>query len=445
MIPLLWLFAALAGPRHELAAALGEGAEAALACSEALPAPPWDEAARWIADRAPLGGDPEEARRRLRDWLDGAVAAGSGLAFRAWGDGAGHEFRFRTELDAEDLARAFARVYTRERAPVVPEARGWQVQLADGRDLHVEVAEGQARARMGAAPAGGAGAEPSAVLASLPDTRGCAAWARWRDEDDELTEVAAHLVPGDALDLHFAVSGSWAKRVEGVAFLPGRVPAVRTPQAPEAVLVVGLGLDSVNFSRFLAGKALRQARWLQSHLPVTGGTTVAVVPGEDGPRFGAAVPLGGRVRDATVARRLRRVLSRLDVGLVYTPNGDLVVLSDGELFHVGVDQGRILVASDLLLLQQMREGVGPDWVDPETLALAHDYPLVLSTRVVPAPGGMPRVARLEQPASLAVTVEGRVLRGALAAPVSLPELRRWLDEARRLRDRLGADPTEPGS
>lgn len=445
MLPVLLVALAAAGPRAELSAALGEGAEAALACSEALAIPPWDEAARWISGQGAFGDDPDDERARIRDWLEGVMSAGSGLAFRAWEDGDAYEFRFRTELGAEDLARAFARVYTGERTPVVPAARGWEAQLSDGRDLHVEVTEGMARARLGRRDPEPAAREPSAVLASLPDTHGCAAWARWRDADDDITEVAAHFVPGDDLDVHFAVSGSWAKRVEGVAFLPGDLPKVGTADRPEAVLVIGLGLDSVNFSRFVEGRQLRHARWLQSHIPVTGGTTVAVIPGEAGPRFGAALPLADAPPDRVVARRLQRVVERLDMGVLETPGRELILVRDGSAYHLTVSEGRILLASDPALLDEMRKADGVAWVDPAVAVLTRDYPFVLTTSIVPAPGGVSPVVHLQRPASLAVTVEGRVLRGALAAPVSLPELRRWLEEAGRLRDRLRAEEAEPGT
>lgn len=414
---LLLVSLALAGPRTDLGAALVGRPDVAVVCTDLRSALPLERVADALA--ADRGADPDRTRDELSGWLGRVFADGSGLDFRLWRESRAFEMRFHTDLDEESLARAFAEGLDGRTAPVVPQARGWQVQLGDGRDLHVEVTDRRARAVVGTPRSAPGLGDPRLDLGGLPDSDGCAAWTRLLDDEGDTTELAAHFVPGGDVNLHFALTGSWAKAVEGVAFDPQPPPEVRTPTDPEAVLVLGIGLDSINFSRFLAGKELRGARWLQAKLPVTAGTTVAVVPQEDGPGFGAAVPLARPIPARTVDRRLRAAMRRLDLPVLRVDDRRFVATADDSVFWVAAADGRFLVASDPALLETMQGDDGGVWVDERARDLAGRYALVLLASALP--GGLSGL-RLDTPASLAVTIDGKVLHGELAAPIPFAAL-----------------------
>jgi membrane-associated protease RseP (regulator of RpoE activity) len=179
---------------------------------------------------------------------------------------------FATHQSTEEVAKALAAA---SGGVAFAAERGWVVRNDEGKELTVRVDAGVATASLGG-DAISAPVVSRAVVEAVPETPGCVAVMHLETPETGAMDLAIHLPFAAHTPTSFAIASPKLTDVSGVAPHPQLPAPVLTQVSPAAVLVVGVGLDGVNFSRFLHGKDLRKARHLQRWFPVTSGTTLAL-------------------------------------------------------------------------------------------------------------------------------------------------------------------------
>lgn len=429
----LWLVgAAHAGLLADLRAASADGPEVALACTSAREAA--DRLERlFVGMNRPFPGLPPwwqgllgaELGQEVMD-LDGPVWASG------WRAEPGGTLSFATEATAESVAR---RIATAREGVAVPGIAGWVVTTPGLPEVNVTADRGMVTIR-GPLPEGATPRRlPDALLAALPEAPGCLVALHMAVPEAGDVDLAAHLPFTPRTEITFAVASEKLTALEGVVLAPQPPPPVRTERAPDGVVVVGLGLDGVNFSRFLAGDELRLARRMQRRFPLTAGTTVGIVHHEPDPILGAALPFDGVPAD-TLARRTRKLLHKLDAPVVQTDGRHFTVIFPDLTLVAAAQDGRLLLANDAGLLAEMEADRGEAWVAGKAAELAAAYPVVTVTSALPDGNG---TRRLAEPASFAVTLEPGVLRGKLYLPMSIEEFAAFVERAAAARREKLAD------
>lgn len=418
------LFAAAlahAGLRADLDREAQGAPQLALACSSAHAA-----LARFRDTAAELGGGPGPVPPGLDDFLggiEGVLAPDARLTIAWWESSSALRLGFETPLGPGELAEAFARLDPDAGGQAFQGPDGWGIREADGDVISVAVDNGWARVTHGPAPVVPPRTLPAPLLAALPDGDGCAILVHVDDDDLGGVDFGLHIALADGQPATFAVALPMLKDSDAILLEGAVPPRAATTEVPEAVLVLGVGLDSVDFSTFLQGKELRQARRLQSHFPITGGTTLAVLATEPSPRVAAVLPIARNMPARRIARRTRALARKLDLEVERTDATSLVLRSGVFEVLAAAAPGRLYLATDPGTLNALQKGDGEPWVSGTVAGLAAEWPLVVATSVLPAAGGVPgRV--LPRPLFLALDLDDGVVRGLLDVPLSLGELAR---------------------
>lgn len=427
-----------AGLRADLDREARDAPQIAVACSSARATlARFDELANALSEGGPL---PPEVGETLAN-LDALLGPDARLTAAWWKEGSTLRLGFDTSLDAAALAAEVAKLDPTApgRAELGPE--GWAVYEGSGNVLRVSVREGWATLADGAPPPGERSL-PASFLGALPDAGGCTFALAIPDDDLGQMDVAFHLPDERGKPASFALAVP-ALQDSPAVLLQGAVPPpVATPVAPEALLVLGIGLDSIDFSVFLEGKELRQARQLQNFFPVTGGTMLAVLQTEPAPKVAAALPFAGRMPAPRVARRTLRLLRKLEIPAQRLDATHFVVRLDALELLAAAQDNLLYLSTDPGTLNAMERGLGTPWVTGEVATVAAEWPLLLTSRVLPRSGGAPS-AELPRPLLLAVDVEGGVVRGLVDLPLTPAQLREVVQaiEAARAATRAEAGPT----
>lgn len=414
----MWLLLAglaHAGIRSDLYALAAEGPDVGVACSSMRGAiAQFESFSDAMAGEVPL---PLTAlfRGRLGDLLretDGPFRMGVWTESRV----------VRLDMDTEEGAEVLAgKLATFSGGVAIPEGVGWAVQTAGGATFHLKVDAGRMTLSNQIETPRMEQRVPRTVVEALPEADGCAVLFHGPAADLGPIDLGAHFAFEAHRPMHFVVSSEKLHALDGVVFRP-RIPAeVRTETLPEAVVVLGVGLDGINFSRFLSGKGLTRARRLQRQLPVTAGATIGVLQTTPTPAYGISLPMARAIPAHRLLRRTRRVLDALDMTI--TPRDALHVAADLGMDHleIAAEDGRLLLASDAATLHAMEANQGAPWVTEAVGRLAAEYPLVLVSSVLPE-GTATRTTRLKEPAVLALALEPGLLRGQLSMPLTLGEL-----------------------
>ncbi|MDP2317368.1 MAG: hypothetical protein Q8P41_31075 [Pseudomonadota bacterium] len=392
-------------------------------------------------DAGTLGTDDDLLR--FVDGVRATFAPDARLAISWWEASETVRLGFDTTLTAPALAQRFVELDPAAKGEVFEGPAGWAVREGDGDELLVEVSEGWARVTRGPASALPPRTVRANLLAAIPETPGCVLSVHVADDEIGEVDVAAHLSFIEGQPATFAVSLPGLKASDAILLEGAVPPTVRTPERPQAVVVIGIGLDSIDFSTFLAGKELRAARRLQNLFPVTGGTTVALLQMEPAPRLAAVIPLAGRMPARKVARRTRRLAKLADLEVLRVDATHLsFTIGDIEILAAARDN-RLELSTDPGTLNTMQYDVrsGEPWVSGTVAELAASWPLVVASSILPGADGAPARV-LPRPLYLALDLEDALLKGVIDVPLPLAEmaaLAEQVDEARKAADASGPD------
>ncbi|MES2644675.1 MAG: hypothetical protein V4850_34625 [Myxococcota bacterium] len=438
-----------AGLRADLDRELAGAPELAVVCSSASEALTRVQQAAGLlggalADAGGAGAEGGPTPDDLLPFLEGmraTLAPDARLAISWWQDTETLELGFDTTLAAPELARRFTELDPATKGVVFEGPRGWGIREADGDEMGVRVTDGWARVTHGPTVERPARSLRPAMLAAIPETPGCVVTMHVDEAEIGAIDIAAHLSFAEGQPATFVATVPGLE-TSGAILLEGAVPpVVTTPEPPQATVVIGFGLDSIDFSSFLKGKELRQARRLQNLFPVTGGTTVALLAMEPMPRVAAVIPFAGRMPARKVARRTRRIAKLADMAVVRVDATHLTITAGSIDILAAASDNRLDLSTDPATLNAMI-GNGPGaalaagrepWVSGAVAELAAAWPLVITTRILPGEDGAPARV-LPRPLYVALDFEDALLKGLIDVPLPLGEiaaLAKGLDAARK--------------
>lgn len=447
--------AAHAGLRADLDRELSGAPELAVVCSSASEAlTRVQQAAALIGDA--MGEDADSglgeaggagagaARDDLMPFLEGMHATftpDARLAVSWWNTTETLELGFDTALSAPELARRFAELDPKAGGRVFEGPRGWGIREADGDEMGVTVTDGWARVTHGPPPERAARGLRPAMMTSIPEAPGCVVAMHVADDELGAVDIAAHMSFTEGQPATFVISLPGLQSSEAILLEGAVPPVVITPEAPQAVVVIGFGLDSVDFSTFLEGKELRQARRLQNLFPVTGGTTVALLQMEPMPRVAAVIPFAGRMPARKVARRALRLAKMAELDVVRIDATHLTISAGALDILATARDGRLDLSTDPGALNSMQVAstttdgalTGEPWVSGAVAELAATWPLVFTTRILPAGDGLPARV-LPRPLYVALDFEDALLKGLIDVPLppgEIAALAKQLEAARK--------------
>lgn len=338
-------------------------------------------------------------------------------------DGGGMTLRFTTGAAAEEVARRWAALDPSGEREVSAGAGGWEVRSPGGGRWSVEVSEGWARIEPGDPPARAPLGPPRALIDALPAAaEGCLAWAHFDPDEGEALDAAALLPLQAEAPIRFAVLTPALGESGAVAFAPGPPQEVHSQRSPDGLLILGLGLDGVDFSRFVGGRDLRELRRLQALFPVGAGSMLALVPGAppaEEPSMVMVLPLPARWPAKKVGRRAMKALGVVGARVAKVDATHFVADVGGTVLHAAATEGRLVLTDDVPLLYDVVRGTGPVWAQGDVAEAAARYPLVLVSSILPAPGGTRHV---DPPIRLALDLRAGVLHGELLLPLGFDEL-----------------------
>lgn len=411
---------AWAGAPKELQGMAEAGADFGLACTSAAEGSALLGRVKAVMDQRrphPISALPDTLRTFLGGGLTRGESGGDGpMRAAMWMEAKAFEVSVGTDVGEEELARRLAAEV--DGAPV-PDGAHWVVRRALGRDMYVRVQDGWGTISNVPVPPAAARSAAADLAHFLPDAPGCAILGRFPLPDDSPATMAAFFPyhPGEVLG--FVVASPRLEALDGVLPRPVAPREVRTAQAPEVVVVVGVGLDGVNFSRFLQGKDLANMRRVQRWLPISAGGVVAGFGGAEKLELAAVLPFAHPVSPERTARRLKTLLATRP-SVIEHEGVHVSLLDPGLTLRFAVQKDALLVAGTAERLAELEAGgSGGAWVGPEVAALAGRYPVVLSASALRGADG---ARTLPVPAYLGVTLEPGVVRGELSVPMPFVEL-----------------------
>lgn len=401
----------------------------------------------------------------MRAILQERGAPDARLAIGWWQASETLQLGFDTTLTAQALAARFVALDPAAGGVVFEGPTGWGIREADGEEMTVAVQDGWARVVHGPTPAASTPERAPRALApglltSIPETPGCVVAAHVEDDGLGEVDIVAHLSFTEGKPATFAVSMPGLQSSTAILFEGAVPPVVTTPERPQAVVVVGVGLDSVDFSAFLTGQELRYARRLQNLFPVTGGTTVALLALEPVPRIAAVIPFSGHMPARKVARRARRLakladleVRRIDATTLTFGVGELEILASASAnrLDLSTDAGTLNAmaagrsGSDAYGSTGERGGdarLGEPWVTGPVAELAAEWPLVVTSSILPGGDGLPTRV-LPRPLYLALDLEDALLKGVIDVPLPLAEMAALAEQLDQARKTKGASSMPP--
>lgn len=411
---------AYAGTHADLYAVSAKGAEMAVVCSSSAEAA--DRVGRLVKG---MGKEMPPVPPRFRALFDPALGASvvdaDGPLSMAVTTKAGSSVTvsFATHRSTEEVAKALAAA---SGGVAFAAERGWVVRNDEGKELTVLVDAGVATASLGVAD----GTSPvvnRAVVEAVPETPGCVAVMHLDTPETGAMDLAIHLPFAPDTPTSFAIATPKLTEISGVAPHPQVPVPVLTQAPPAAVLVVGVGLDGVNFSRFLHGKDLRQARRLQRWFPITSGTTLALTSAGEPLGFGAAVPLSAPLQAEVVAKRAGKLLGKLGGPVTKGDGTHFSTEMKGQTLYFGAEEGRLLVSSSEATLAEMEAHAGTPWVQGVSADMATRFPIVLVSSVLPDDSGK-GVKRMDPPATFGLALDPGLVRGEVYLPLTVEEFAR---------------------
>lgn len=421
---LLLLASAHAGLRADLDREAKAAPDIAIVCSSATEAlGRLDE----LASSFPFGDDRADVDKFLKMFPEVTTPDGR-LTLAFWQANRALRIGFDTPLSVEALAQWTLKMDDSDNK-LVNGPDGWVLQLDNGQ-IRVDVTDGWGSLSF-SEPAGQPRELDAALLATVPEDPGCALVGHLDDEKLGAVDMVLHL-PFSPAPAAFGIASPTLHASDALLLEGADPPVVRTPAAPDALLSLGVGLDSIDFSVFLQGKELREARRVQSFFPVTGGTTVAFFDGQT-PRFGVVVPFAVMLPAPALARRTKRVAKELELETERVDATHLVIHVDDMEILAATEKGVLYLATDAALLNGMQAGIGEPWVAGENAALAREWPIVVTSRILPRGGGEAGVP-LERPMLLAVDLREGVVTGLVDLPLSLPQLLQLAEMAKSARN-----------
>ena len=194
---------------------------------------------------------------------------------------------------------------------------------------------------------------------------------------------------------------------------------LRAASPPDALLVIGIALSQLDLDDVLEGEKRTAYQYVQRKLPAAG-VMLAVRRGNGSPTLSAAIPMERQIGAWWLMRRLRSVLDKKDVPYERISGTELrITTPKGELF-VTSERGRLLLSTDAAQIVAMDRQRGDPWLSGRTAELAAEYPIVLSSRILP--GKASGLSTLPVPITIAVDMEAGILRGYLVFPPGLSSM-----------------------
>ena len=384
---------ALAAPSllDQIEADAGRSATAAVACTSSQDG--GRRLAQVLAIAEAIGADASS------DAWNGAAALSERLAFSAqplhgitWGGDQGFLLELGASASSAQLVEAIARATGANGTPsaVTPSTTGWTVSPPDGDPLHITSTEHGFSIAQGSAPGATGRALPAALRSAIPQDPGCLLYMHGESARTGEYHALVHLPPqGVSAPVHLALTMTTLSALDAIAFRAGAPPAVRTVEVPVGIAVLGLGIDGLDPDVLLDTREQRRAvRRLARAFPWAAGTTLAVFrptkagPQGGAPRVGAVVPLA---KDWRASKVLARFLKVARAGGAQVLSVDAthaqVVVTQGRrtvTLHVAGAEGRLLVASDPVLLSTMEGDTGTPWISGTAAETAQRYPILVA-------------------------------------------------------------------
>lgn len=432
MWPLL-VGTAFAGLHADLTAATARGPAVSVACTSGTEAS--DRLGRLMSG---LGRELPDLPPWWRSVAGGSLVkntVGTGMVRASvWLDPPAVEFAFETAVAVDEVALLLAEATG---GAAAADEGGWLVTGSDGDALRVTGSAGTVAIGSPHIAEGSLLAPGPEVIGALPESEGCAFVAQVPMPEVGPVVLGVHFPFAPRTATTFVVGSASLPDLAGIHPQLGAPPPVHTRSTPDGVLVLGLGLDGVDFSAFLTGSTLQDARRLQRRLPLTAGASVALFQREPEPLLGAALPIAGHASGPALARRLRALAKRLDSPPVMLDRTHLLVTDDSLTLYIATERGRILVANDPGLLAEMEVGQGEPWVHGRAAELASRFPLVGVSSVLPDGDDTLRTA---EPITLGLGLEGGLVRGELFVPLTIEEFAAFTARAAEARRRRKAAP-----
>ncbi len=400
---------ASAGVRDDLESALRKGPEAAVACSSVSAARARIDQLVEAASATKTGGIPADARAIL-DAGAAALGEGTRVAVALWPD-----------ADAAVVILGW-------RPGAQPDFDLVRAGLGTLGTAELVVGDDRAEVRIGTVPELPPRALPAELAAEVPDLPGCLIWGA-RKAGGLPTDAVIH-VPERVGDPGRFVIGLPAAPA-GVVLAEPRAPVeVRSAATPIGVVTLGVGVDNVDASSFLEGKALRAFRKVQRALPIRSGSTLALFAVEPSPVAAMVLPMSKPIKAKVVSRRARAVVGAVKKLRIEREDAQrFSVVADKVRVYVSARDGALILASDSALARSLEVDHGEPWLDAATAELASQYTLVVNVSAFPTtPGTRPTV--FEKPFRLALRYAPGVLAGQVEIPLSIEEMLSLVGAAR---------------
>jgi hypothetical protein len=344
-----------------------------------------------------------------------------------WPEAKVARMRFQSTVEGPDLL-----IGEGDGAPVAVEPGHWYFDDSKGKRVHIHIANGTVDVVHEGVPDGEAHL-PAAFLelpSSVLERPGCAIFVDTSQKAEARTkgQILLHLPFQTGAGIYFALMTPTLAELDAIP-APEEAPAVvRTAEAPDMVLAVGLGMADLKLEGVLKGEELRKFRRFQRAFPIADGTVVGAMLGPP-VRVGAVVPMERPIPGPVLSRRLQRLLTQLELPYEVVDSTHLHVDMKGKGLVVSLARGRVMLALDQPMLSAMEQDQGTAWVSGKTAELAGEFPLVLTVSRIPGNEGKEDMV-FPDPVSLSLGLSNGVAMGYLVMPLSSEQLQELLDRGK---------------
>ncbi|HNC95960.1 MAG TPA: hypothetical protein PKW90_07535 [Myxococcota bacterium] len=349
------------------------------------------------------------------------------MDFAFWPEARVARMRFQSTLEGPELLTGEG-----DGAPVAVEPGHWYFDDSKGKRVHIHIANGLVDVVHEGVPDGDSNL-PAAFLdlpAEVLERPGCAVFVDTSQRAEARTkgQILLHLPFQSGAGIYFALLTPTLAELDAIP-APEQAPAsIHTAEAPDMVLAVGLGMADLKLDGVLKGEELRKFRRFQRAFPVADGTVVGATLGLP-LRVGAVVPMERPIPGPVLARRLKRLLTELELPYEVVDSTHLHVDMKGKSLELSFVRGRVMLALDQPMLRAMEQDQGTAWLSGKTAELAGEFPLVLSVSRIPGKDGREDMV-FPDPVNLSLGLSNGIATGYLVMPLSQEQLQQLLERGK---------------
>ncbi len=316
--------------------------------------------------------------------------------------------------------------------PVAVEPGHWYFDDSKGKRVHIHIANGLVDVVYDGVPEGDSNL-PAAFLdlpAAVLERPGCTVFGDTSQMAEARTkgQILLHLPFQTGAGIYFAAVTSTMTELDSFPKPEGAPLRIHTAEAPDMVLALGLGLADLKLDGVLKEEELRKFRSFRRAFPIADGTVVGAVLGPP-LRVGAVIPMERPIPGPVLARRLKRVLTELELPYEVVDSSNLHVDVKGKSLLVSFARGRVMLALGQSMLSVTAEDQGTAWVSEKTAELAVEFPLVLAISRIPGKEGEEDLI-FPDPIRLALGLSNGVVMGYLVVPLSAEQWQHLLERGK---------------